>query len=308
MLLRRLVSFVFALWLILSLSFVLIYCLPGDPARIILGPLASAQSIAEFRNQAGLDDSLSVQYGHYMQRLLALDFGDSIAFRRPVNQMLKERGQATFLLSIGATAFMLAYGFILPLLLELLRYDGILRLFDRSIAVLALAPPYVLAIAGLLAGAGWLGWTNVIFDGSTVTAWILPSIALGAYPAALVFRLFSGRLADELKAAYTLNARALGMSQARIVLIEILPNALPAALAAVANSLAYFVTGAFFVEVVFGIPGWGRLTQEALRNKDVAILTGLCLAFAVIVLCLSATLDVIQRAIDPRVRKSNAHG
>ena len=304
---RRAISVTFALWLITTISFLLIYCLPGDPARIILGPLASAESIAEFRAKAGLDQALTVQYSRYIQDLLFLDFGQSSALRRPVIELLQERGQATLLLAFGATIFVFVYSFILPLLLEFLRCNNSIRFFDHSVSVLALAPPYVLAITGLLIGAGWLNWTNVVFDNGQVTAWILPSIALGAYPTALVYRLFSGRLADELKSSYSLNARALGLSQFRIVFVEILPNALPAALAALANSLAYFVTGAFFVEVVFGIPGWGGLTQEALRNKDVAMLSGLCVAFAVIVLLLSVTLDAIQKKLDPRLKRAHAN-
>ncbi|MGH8759145.1 MAG: ABC transporter permease subunit [Burkholderiales bacterium] len=178
---------------------------------------------------------------------------------------------------------------------------------DRTLAVLALAPPYVLAIAGLLVGAGWLGWISVVFDPSRFTAWLLPAAALGAYPAALVLRLFAGRLKEELAAPYACRARALGLSLPHVVLREVVPNALPAALAALANSLAYFATGAFFVEAVFGIPGLGRLAQEALRNKDMAVLAGLCLVFAIVVLLLSATLNALQRWLDPRVNRAEDH-
>lgn len=297
---KRFVSAVFALWLVATLSFVLLFFLPGDPARMILGPHASSEAIKQFKYEAGLDQSLPVQYIRFIARLAHINLGQSFTFRQPVTELLRTRGGATLKLTIGATVSVLLVGFGLPIVFELVREKRLVRVCDHVLSMAALAPPYVLGIAVLLLFAGRLGWISVVFEPQRFTSWVLPSAVLGAYPTALVYRLFAGRLGEEMQAPYVRRARAFGLPHTRIVCSEALPNALPAALAALVNSLAYFVTGAFFVEAVFGIPGWGRLAQEALRNKDMAVLSGLCLAFAIAMLLLSAVLDLIQRQLDPR--------
>jgi peptide/nickel transport system permease protein len=305
--LRKCFSAAFALWLIATLSFTFLYCLPGDPARMILGPHASNETISQFRSKAGLDQSLVVQYSRFIWRLGHLNLGNSFTFHQPVTELLRERGGSTLKLTAGATTFVLLFGFALPLTLELIRKPKLMWVCESVLTTAALAPPYVLAIGALLLVVGGLGWISVMFEPERLAAWVLPSAVLGTYPAALVFRLFSERLHEELRSAYVRRARALGLSHARVLFAEVLPNALPAALAALTNSLAFFVTGAFFVEIVFGIPGWGRLAQEALRNKDMSVLSGLCLAFGFAMLLLSAALDLIQREMDPRVAHTNAH-
>src|ERR1035441_4857565 len=113
--LRKSLSVVAALWLIATLSFLLLYTLPGDPARMILGPHASGEAIAQFRQNAGLDQPLASQYTRFLARLAHLDLGASFTFRQPVTNLLRERGGATLKLTIGATMFVLIFGFGLPL-------------------------------------------------------------------------------------------------------------------------------------------------------------------------------------------------
>ena len=158
----------------------------------------------------------------------------------------------------------------------------------------------MLASAALFILAGWLGWFPVVFNAGGISSWVLPSLVLSAYPVALVLKIFADSLRAQLTLPYARRARAFGFPHAFIVWKEVLPNALPAAIAAVVNGLAYFVTGAFFVEVVFGLPGLGRLGQEALRQKDIALLTGVCLAFAAAMVVLSLVLDLLQQWLSPR--------
>jgi ABC-type dipeptide/oligopeptide/nickel transport system permease component len=169
-----------------------------------------------------------------------------------------------------------------------------------------IAPPYVLGVVTLVLFAGKLGWTPVIFDEISMRSWILPAFVLAAYPCAIVMRLFEGELENIMQSRYVLRARAMGFSAAAVILREALPNALTAALPGLANALAAFITGAFFVEVIFGVPGLGRLAYEAISNKDIELLAGLCMVFAVIIVSISAVLEISRLFLDPRLRGRDA--
>jgi len=289
-------------WLILTFAFLCLYRLPGDPARMILGQHASAESVAEFRRQAGLDLPLLDQYARYLWRLAHLDLGDSLALHRPVFEIVSERAGTSLKLALAAAFIVVSGGVLFPLLLRSVGDRRILPLFERGLQFTAFAPPYVLATTALLILGGWFGWVAVVFEPSRLGAWLLPAAVLSAYPMALVLHIFVGQLDAQLSSPYARRARAYGFSRTHTLWLEVLPNALPATLAAIVNSLAFFVTSAFFVETVFGVPGLGRLAQEALRQKDIALLAGICLAFCSCVLPASFALDLIQQWLSPRAR------
>ena len=224
--------------------------------------------------------------------------------RRPVRALLLERGKVTLKLTAVAAAIVVLFGFLFPIGLRLVRRRWLTTFYDAILQVGAVSPAYVLATVGLLIGGAWLGLIPIVFDASQPKNWLIPAAMLSAYPTAIVVQLFSSRLEQESNSVYARRARALGLPPAYIVIVEVVPNALPTALAALANSLTYFVTGSFFVESVFGIPGLGRLTQEALRNKDVNVLAGVCYLYSFIVLFLFVSLDFLQSKLDPRTRRT----
>jgi len=295
-----------ALWVIVSIAFLCVYALPGDPARLVLGQRATRETLAEFRVRAGLEDPLYRRYWAFLARTARLDFGDSLVQRRPVKDVILERTPQTAGLVVAAVASVLVFSFVLPILLRLCQVRAGLRAFERFWAAVAVAPPYVLAVISLALFAGWLNWVPAIFEPSRLRSWVLPALVLAAYPTAIVLRLFHQQLEDALSSPYVLRARAMGFSERRILLAEVLPNALTAALAALANGLAFFVTGTFFVELVFGISGLGGLTYEAIRNKDIALLVGLCMVFAATITAISVTLEVVLRFLNPRLRETYA--
>jgi peptide/nickel transport system permease protein len=194
----------------------------------------------------------------------------------------------------------------MPLVLRLTGSVNAKQWLQRCSVAVGIAPPYVLGVVILALFAGWLGWVSAIFDPQRISAWILPTLVLAAYPTAITMRLFENQIAGELGKPYVVRAKAMGFSHRTILLCEVLPNALTAALAALANGLAAFVTGTFFVEVIFGISGLGRLTYEAIGNKDIALLAGLCMVFAIAITAISAGLDLAQLLIDPRLRSRHA--
>jgi len=295
-----------AVWVIVSIAFLCVYALPGDPARLVLGQRATPEALAEFRLRAGLDEPLYRRYVAFLRRTAELDFGESLVQRRPVQDLILERAPQTAGLIAAAVASVLVFSFVLPILLRLLGTRSGLRVFERFWAGAAVAPPYVLAVVVLAIFAGWLNWVPAIFEPSQLRSWALPALVLAAYPTAIVLRLFHQQMEQAFNSPYVLRARAMGFSERRILLSEVLPNALTTALAALANGLAFFVTGTFFVEVVFGISGLGGLTYDAIRNKDIALLVGLCIVFAVSITAISVTLEAALRFLNPRLREAHA--
>jgi peptide/nickel transport system permease protein len=289
-------------WLIVTTAFLCLYWLPGDPARMILGHQASQQSIDDFRHATGLDRPLLNQYGSFLRHAVSADFGDSLLYRRPVANLIRERSRLTLILVTSSLFVVLLVGFAAPLVFRLFGVPKTGRFFQVLATVQGIAPPYILGVVSLAIFAGGLGWITVIFDPHRLRDWILPAFVLAAYPSSVVLRLFDAELGRVLHAPYVVRARALGYDGPTVLLRKALPNALTAALPALANAMAVFITGTFFVEVIFGIPGLGRLTYEAIANKDIALLSALCLVFAIAICTISAMLEFTRLIVDPRLR------
>lgn len=305
-LLSRAALLAVALWLIITIAFLAVYALPGDPARMILGQRATTETLEAFRIQAGLRDSLIKQYMRFIVRTARLDLGVSLVQRRPVLDLIRERSSLTASLVLSSVTVVCLFSFALPLLLHCLRFNAGVTLLERFWTGVASVPPYVCAVAALVIFAGWLGWIPALFDPGRLKSWILPSFVLAAYPTGVVLRLFEQQLQVALSSQYSLRAVSLGFPYVYVLIREALPNALTPALAALANGLAFFVTGTFFVEVAFGIPGLGGLTYEAVRNKDIPVLAAACILFAFSITLVSASLDMMLTLINPRLRRRHA--
>lgn len=301
----RLAKLVGAIWLIVSLTFFAVYALPGDPARLVLGQRATTETLEAFRKAAGLNDPLAVQYLRFLVKTGVLELGDSLVQRRPVIDLIAERTLHTLVLVSAAVVFVALFSFVLPLLIELAGRMSWITWLDRFWVAVAAAPPYVLAVLLLMLFGGWLKLVPTIFNPGQLSSWILPAFTLAAYPTAIVLKLLHQEIDAAKRSPYALRAHAFGFSRQTILLAEILPNAVTPALAALANSLAFFVTGTFFVEVVFGVTGLGSLTYDAIRNNDLALLMGLCMVFAVAISMISTTLDIVLILSNPRMRGSH---
>lgn len=303
---KRLVRLVATVWLIVTIAFFCAYRLPGDPARMILGQRATPESLRDFRQKMGLDQPLVLQYLKFVERVLRLDLGDSLVQRRPVASLIAERGGQTLMLISASLVALTLFGMAAPILLRLFRKPLVERLYSSWWIALAIAPPYVLSILALLAFAGWLRWVPVTFNPTLPRAWLLPAMVLAAYPVAVTLRLLNSQIEAALQSQYVRAARAYGYRDVDVLLRFAVPNAITPSVAAFANGLAFFVTGSFFVEVVFGIGGLGTLAYEAVRNKDVPVLVGLSIIFAVAICSISAGLQIVLESLDPRARRQHA--
>lgn len=303
---RRLARLTLAVWLIVSIAFLLVYALPGDPARLVLGQRASAETLEQFRSAAGLDQPLVHQYARFLERSMRLDFGESLVQRRPVRDLIAERSQDTLTLAFVAMVLVFVFAFVLPVVAAVWYPTKTPQGMSRLWGAFAAMPPYVLAVVLLMLFGAALRWVPMLFNPDSPLSWLLPALVLATYPISIVLKLFQQELALAPAQLYAIRARAYGFSPREILIAETLPNVLTPSLAAFANSLAFFVTGTFFVEVVFGITGLGGLTYEAIRNKDLPLLVGLCVVFAVAVTLISVLLDLAITIINPHMRQRHA--
>ncbi|MEG3147836.1 ABC transporter permease [Sphingomonas sp. RT2P30] len=287
------------LWAVVTASFLCLYVLPGEPARMILGPQASQASVDQFRADYGLNRPVGDQYLHYVSRLAALDLGTSYSRRQPVAAVVAGRLGATLLLAGAALALALLTGIALPLVLISRRAEAVGGAFGFVLQAVAFIPPYLLALAILLLATTVTNLAPVLFDPSSPLTWFLAALALAAYPAALLFQVFVQAMSKDLRSDYARRAAACGFSHSDVVLREVVRNAMSPPLAAIANTAAYFFTSALFVEAVFGIPGLGRLAQDAVRVKDLSLLNGVCIAYCLLVGLSALLLDAVPRLLRP---------
>lgn len=303
---RRLARLTIAIWLIVSFAFLLVYALPGDPARLILGQRASAETVEQFRSATGLNQPLAHQYARFIERSMQLDFGESLVQRRPVRDVIAERAQQTLILAFVAMMMVLVFAFVIPIINAIWLPTKASQGMSHVWGAFAAMPPYVLAVVLLMFFGAGLRWVPMLFNADRPLSWLLPALVLATYPISIVLKLFQQELALAPSHLYAVRARAYGFSPREILISEILPNILTPSLAAFANSLAFFVTGTFFVEVVFGITGLGGLTYESIRNKDLPLLVGLCVVFATAITLISVFLEMAITIINPHVRQHHA--
>jgi peptide/nickel transport system permease protein len=304
--LSRLALMAVSTWLIVTIAFATISGLPGDTARLVLGRQASTEALSKFRETAGLDLPRWRQYVVFLNNVAHLRLGESLGLHRPVTMVIGERVAVTLRLIGVASALVLILSFVLPLLMRVAGMKRTLSTYSAVFLLFGILPPYVSGVVLLAVFAGVLRWTPAIFDPSRPLEWILPGIVLAAYPVTLILRLLDQQLGHAANAPYALRARAYGIPRVEILLHELLPNALPVTLAGVANGLAGFVTGTFFVEVTFSIPGLGWLTWQAIANRDIPLLAALCMFFAIAISAISALLDLARFGLDPRIRGQHA--
>lgn len=263
-----------SLLLISTFSFILLRLLPGDPARMILGPLASEEAVTAFRAAEHMDAPWWKQMAHALVRLGHGDFGQSFVQRRPVAQILSEHAPTTLGLVVVSMLWMLILGCILPACLHALGATRLRKVYRVTMTVFGASPSFATAVLLAAFFSGMLGWASAVFTPSAIASWLLPALALAAYPAALLTTLFDDSMQRAVRGPYARASRSLGQTHAVVVLREAMPNVWPSLLGAAANGMASFVAGSIGVEVVFSMPGLGGITYQAIRNNDFPLLGG----------------------------------
>ena len=332
-LLRRLGSSVLVLAGVSVIVFWLARRIPTDVAAMYIGPRARPADIERVREQLGLNEDLITQYAIYMRDMLGGDWGTSIATKRPVLDEILQRLPASLELIIAAMLIALPLGlalgmlsarwhgrpvdagvrivsiigvslpaFFLGLLLQILFFRSLdlLPLSGRVDSDLRFTSP-IAEVTGIylvdsVVTGNWVAFIDV--------SWhlILPAITLAAYPIGLIARMTRSSMLETLGKDYVRTARAYGLSDRLIVGRLALRNAMVPVLTVIGLTLAYLLTGTFFVEIVFNWPGLGTFAVKAIQAVDYPAIMGIALFGAAAYVIINLVVDLLQAWVDPRIR------
>jgi peptide/nickel transport system permease protein len=308
---QRLIS---ALLVLVGVSFVVFLALhlaPGDPAQILLGPMATPSELTTLRGQLGLDKPMLIQYGRWASRAAQGDLGRSIMLRRPVLPELWRRFQATLVLAAGALVLAFPLGVLLGVLSATRPSSRIDRL-SQVIAMVGISMPAfwvgLLLIIGFSVRLGWLPGTGMhspTGDGGArdlLTHLILPAITLSLVPLAIVSRLTRSSMLDVIAQDYVRTARAKGASEPRVIGWHAFRNTLVALITVLGLEVGYLLAGAVYVETVFSWPGIGFMMVNAILTRDFPLVQGGVLLVAATYVAINLATDMLYACVDPRVR------
>jgi ABC-type dipeptide/oligopeptide/nickel transport system permease component len=290
-----------ALWLILTMVFLLAHIVPGDPAEQILGEGARAEDIVALRHTLGLDQPIAVQYGKYFSNVLRGNLGVSFRFQQPVTQVILDHYPATLELAIVALIVCAAIsipGGMLAAARRGTRADhavGVLTLLGLSMPNFALGPLLILLFSVKI------GWLPVSGRGG-VAHLVLPAITLGAALAAILARMVRAAVMEELASDYVRTARAKGLTEWAVLWRHAFRNALIPTLTIIGLQFGTLLAGAIITETIFSWPGIGRLTVQAIESRDFPLLQGCILLIAVTYVVVNLATDFVYALVDPRVR------
>jgi peptide/nickel transport system permease protein len=300
-LLQRFLLTLPALWLVLTLVFLMIHIVPGDPVEQMLGEGAAPGEVASLRHTLGLDRPLLVQYGHYLRDLAHGDLGQSFKFQAPVRRIIFERYPAT--LQLAFLAIVVCAAIAIPAGVLAAQRRG--HAADRVVSVFTLfglaVPNFALGPVLILLFSIELGLLPVSGRGSAAS-YILPAATLGAALAAILTRMVRGAMLEELSSDYVRTARAKGLSTSAVLFRHALRNALIPIVTILGLQFGTLLAGTIVTETIFSWPGIGRLTVQAISARDYPLLQGCILVIAWSYVVVNFITDVLYSLIDPRVR------
>jgi len=297
---RRALIAVLVTMTVVTISFTLTR-LSGDLAIAIAGPQATQEDVDIVRKAYGLDKPLTVQFFNWVISAASGDLGESYMYHEPVSKLIGARLPIT--LTLGLTGLTIAILTAIPLGIIAAIREG--SLVDRGIMMIA--------VIGQAMPSFWLGLTLIIFFGlklqwfpiSGVETWhgfVLPGIVLSFSAIPALMRLTRSGMVDALASDYIRTARAKGLSRATIVLKHALRNAAMPVVAIAAVQLGFMLSGSIVIETVFSLPGVGYLGWEAITKNDFPVVQSVVLFLATIFVLLTLLADLLNAALDPRLR------
>ena len=305
-LVHRLAGAVLVIIGVVSIVFMLIHMIPGDPVEIMLGESASTTDRQALRAALGLDQPVAVQYLEYLQGLLHLDLGISIHNQRQVTDLLLERLPATGLLA--AATLLVTLLLALPLgIVAAVRRDTLWDTGAMSFSMLGVSiPNFWLGPLLILVFSLWLGWLPVS-GRSGLASVILPALTLGTGLTAVLSRMVRSSMLEVLGEDYIRTARAKGLPPRRVILNHGLRNALLPVITLLGLQLGALLAGAVITETVFSWPGVGLLTIESIQSRDYPVVQACVLLISVFYVLVNLLTDLVYAWIDPRIRLGAAY-
>lgn len=297
---RRLLQMIPVLLGVILVVFLIMQMVPGDPAVLLAGEGASAETIANIRAQLGLDQPVLIQYFHYVTDVFSGDLGTSLRSNLPVFDEIMARLPATIELAIASIFVTIVLGMIAGIISATKQYSAA----DITIMIVALLgvslPSFWLGLSliyyfsvklHLFPVAGWGTWKHIV----------LPAITLGTGGAAIVARMTRSSMLDVVRQDYIRTAKAKGLREQVIIYKHALKNALIPIITVVGLQFGYLLGGTVLVESVFAINGLGRLIVDAIRMRDLPVVQGGVLIASIIFVFVNLLVDVLYRYFNKRI-------
>lgn len=309
LILRRLVLGVVTLALVSGVIFVTVAALPGDSCTAYLGRLAQGTRLENCRRDFGLERSALERYAEWIGGAIQGDFGISMQRDKPISEIVGMRLRNTLIMGISATILGVPIAILLGVIAGLWR-DRAVDLWVSTMAIFAMTiPEFVSATLLILTFSIWLDW----FPGIVTTPpdaplfeflgdVLLPIITLTLVMTAHILRMVRTSVIDVMGSAYVEMARLKGVPYWRMVFWHVLPNALLPTINLVALTIAWLLGGVVVIEVVFNYPGLGRLTIDAISDRDLAMVQAIALILAGIFVGLNLLADIFSLLLNPRLR------
>ncbi len=307
-LVRRVLAIVPVMAVVVTVVFLLIHLIPGDPVSVMLGPDATPTQIQATRQALGLDRPLYEQLLRFYGRVLRGDLGQSYFLDRPVTTALLERAEPTLVLLLAALLIAVAIG--VPSGIVAAAHRG--SIWDRGLMLGSLLgvciPGFWLSLNFIYLFAvrlGWLpaaGYASLLIDPVAALRYmVLPAVSLGFNQSALIARISRSCMLDVLQQDYIRTAQAKGLSERSVTYVHAFRNALVPVVTVIGVTTAVLIGGAVVTEIVFNIPGLGRLIISAILRRDYPVVQGVVLVTAAAYVLINLVVDVLYAFIDPRI-------
>lgn len=308
---KRFLQMIPTLFFVMLVIFSLMKLIPGDPALTLLGPEASPEDIAAFREELGLNKPLPVQFLTYLRNVAHGDLGRSLIYRADVLTLIKERLPTTLALSLSALSLAILLGVPLGIFASM-HHNGFWDLCITVLALLGVSVPIfwvgMLMIVVFVLNLGWLpsvglgSWDKGLWN--VVSHFILPSCALAFQSVGTIARFTRSSMLEVLKQDYIRTAYAKGLRPRLIWERHALRNALIPVVTVSGLQLGHLLAGAVLTESIFALPGLGKLMVDAIMRRDFLLVQGEVLVIAILYLFVNFFVDLLYALVNPKIRKS----
>jgi len=309
---RRLFSMIPTFLLAALLVFLFMHLIPGDPASVMLGDMATIDQVAKLREEMGLNKPLYVQFGIWFAGMLKGDLGRSIFYEKPVLEVIAARAETSIFIATISMTIIVLVGITVGIL-SAIRYNTTLdqvtsglSMFGASIPTFWLGLNLMLLFAVVLRWLPSSGFPSVLASGdvSNFRYLILPSITLAAPNSALIIRLTRASMLDIMREDYVMTARSKGLSESSVNIKHVFRNALISVVAALGFTFVGLASGTVVTETVFALPGIGRLVVESVSRRDYPVIQGVVLVIVAVYMIFNLLVDLSYAYLDPRIRYS----
>ena len=298
---KRLLAMIPVLIGISLLLFFMLRMLPGDPAQVLAGQMASPEEIETIRRQLGLDRPIHEQYLSYLSRLAHLDLGRSARTQNPVIEEVWARLPNTMLLAVVAISLACLFGIPAGVLSAMRPYTWVDYLVTTASLFGISMPVFWLGIMLVVLFSVILKWLPAGGTGSWQHV-VLPSVTLASFVVAFIARMTRSTMLETLQQDYTTTARSKGLRENTVVIQHALKNALIPIVTVVGLQFGLLLGGAVLTETVFAWPGIGRLIVDSILARDYPVIQGTILVFGLLYILVNLAVDLLYAVIDPRIR------